>query len=147
MDRKKSLRLKSVILMSGGKSHCVRENRSPVSHGVQPRPSRGSAHAPSSKLGTQTFIVNVSCFCQHPPTPPLPHRSLIAPMHQPYCCLRLSKVPHARFASTSAGPYPFPTHIRPTPHQIFHLPVGASQNEIKARCTSPVSFHMFSVIG
>ena len=46
-----------MILMSGGKSRCVRENRSLVSHAVQPRPraSRGSAHAPSSKLGTQTL--------------------------------------------------------------------------------------------
>ncbi|KAL4265901.1 J domain-containing protein [Pleurotus pulmonarius] len=37
--------------------------------------------------------------------------------------------------SSSAGetPYPFPSHNRPTPHQIFHLPHGASQADIKAR--------------
>ncbi|KAM5530642.1 hypothetical protein V8D89_011564 [Ganoderma adspersum] len=62
-------------------------------------------------------------------------------MHQPYYCLRLSTVHHARFASTSAGPYPFPTHARPTPHQIFHLPVGASQNDIKARYYELVRMH------
>ena len=71
------------------------------------------------------------------------HRYLLsALMHQPYCCLRLPKGHHARLASTSAGPYPFPTHTRPTPHQIFHLPVGASQPDIKARCTYSVFVHM-----
>ncbi|PFH45555.1 hypothetical protein AMATHDRAFT_158745 [Amanita thiersii Skay4041] len=29
--------------------------------------------------------------------------------------------------------FPFPTHPRPTPHQIFHLPYNASQPDIKAR--------------
>ncbi|KAI1798385.1 hypothetical protein LXA43DRAFT_876187 [Ganoderma leucocontextum] len=62
-------------------------------------------------------------------------------MHQLYRSLRLSKVHHARFASTSVGPYPFPTHARPTPHQIFHLPVGASQNDIKARYYELVRIH------
>ncbi|KAI0262339.1 hypothetical protein BC834DRAFT_972133 [Gloeopeniophorella convolvens] len=45
-----------------------------------------------------------------------------------------------RFASTSASasgststPLPFPAHRNPTPYQIFHLPLGASQAEIKAR--------------
>lgn len=47
-------------------------------------------------------------------------------------------VGHARLASTSASsstspPFPFPTHRNPTPHQIFHLPPGASQSDIKAR--------------
>ena len=43
-----------------------------------------------------------------------------------------------RHASTSSArpPFPFPSHARPTPHQIFHLPYGASQQDIKARCTS-----------
>ena len=46
-------------------------------------------------------------------------------------------VTHVRLASTSTSspPYPFPTHRNPTPHQIFHLPPGASQADIKARCT------------
>lgn len=45
----------------------------------------------------------------------------------------------SRRASTSAGhAFPYPTHEQPTPHQIFHLPVGASQQDIKARCTPPV---------
>ncbi|KAI0248772.1 hypothetical protein BJV78DRAFT_1130825 [Lactifluus subvellereus] len=42
-----------------------------------------------------------------------------------------------RLASTSTSStspkFPFPTHRNPTPHQIFHLPPGASQAEIKAR--------------
>lgn len=33
------------------------------------------------------------------------------------------------------NPYPYPTHPRPTPHQIFHLSPGATQDEIKKRCT------------
>ena len=32
------------------------------------------------------------------------------------------------------GPYAFPTHANPTPYEIFHLPVGATQNAIKGRC-------------
>ena len=49
---------------------------------------------------------------------------------------------HARLVSTASSssptspPFPFPTHRNPTPHQIFHLPPGASQANIKARCTS-----------
>ncbi|KAL4065708.1 hypothetical protein V8B97DRAFT_1122862 [Scleroderma yunnanense] len=38
-----------------------------------------------------------------------------------------------RHASTFCGPYPFPTHRHPTPHEIFHLPRNASQEKIKAR--------------
>jgi hypothetical protein len=30
--------------------------------------------------------------------------------------------------------YPFPTHLNPTPFQIFHLPTNASSEVIKARC-------------
>ncbi|KAI5831171.1 hypothetical protein K523DRAFT_8770 [Schizophyllum commune Tattone D] len=37
--------------------------------------------------------------------------------------------------------YPFPTNPRPTPHQIFHLPVTASQKEIKARYYDLVRLH------
>ena len=34
------------------------------------------------------------------------------------------------------NPYPYPTHAKPTAHQIFHLAPGATQDEIKKRCTS-----------
>ncbi|KAF9050279.1 hypothetical protein BJ165DRAFT_1525540 [Panaeolus papilionaceus] len=33
----------------------------------------------------------------------------------------------------SVNPYPFPSHRNPTPHQIFHLPHNATQNDVKAR--------------
>jgi hypothetical protein len=51
----------------------------------------------------------------------------------------------ASTSTSSTSPhiqFPFPTHRNPTPHQIFHLPPGASQTEIKARCTPyfPSSF-------
>lgn len=36
------------------------------------------------------------------------------------------------------NPYPYPTHAKPTPHQIFHLSPGATQDEIKKRCTSSI---------
>ncbi|GLB37154.1 putative dnaJ molecular chaperone homology domain [Lyophyllum shimeji] len=36
-------------------------------------------------------------------------------------------------ASTTTNPYPFPSHRNPTPHQIFHLPKNASENDIKER--------------
>lgn len=59
--------------------------------------------------------------------------------------LPLRPLIQSRFASTiSAGSsgtgdnsvaYPFPKHPRPTPHEIFHLRPGASQRDIKARCT------------
>jgi hypothetical protein len=45
--------------------------------------------------------------------------------------LRLVQV---RLASTTTTRFPFPTHPRPTPHQIFHLAPNASQSDIKARC-------------
>jgi hypothetical protein len=56
-------------------------------------------------------------------------------------CAHSHLVTHARLASTSAASstsprYPFPAHRNPTPHQIFHLSPGASQADIKARCTS-----------
>ncbi|EPS94893.1 hypothetical protein FOMPIDRAFT_1079253, partial [Fomitopsis schrenkii] len=37
--------------------------------------------------------------------------------------------------------FPYPKHERPTPHQIFHLPVGASQQDIKARYYDLVRVH------
>ncbi|KAN0129367.1 hypothetical protein V8E53_012851 [Lactarius tabidus] len=53
-------------------------------------------------------------------------------------CAHSHLVAHARLVSTSASssktpPFPFPAHRNPTPHQIFHLPHGASQADIKAR--------------
>ncbi|EKM54153.1 uncharacterized protein PHACADRAFT_209970 [Phanerochaete carnosa HHB-10118-sp] len=38
-----------------------------------------------------------------------------------------------RLASTSANPYPYPTNLNPTPHQIFHLPRSSTKAEVKAR--------------
>ncbi|KAH9978776.1 hypothetical protein BGW80DRAFT_1280862 [Lactifluus volemus] len=35
--------------------------------------------------------------------------------------------------TSSANIYPYPSNLNPTPHQIFHLPQGASQKEVKAR--------------
>ncbi|KAL0959885.1 hypothetical protein HGRIS_011553 [Hohenbuehelia grisea] len=37
--------------------------------------------------------------------------------------------------------FPFPLHSRPTPHEIFHLPHGASQNDIKTRYYELVRAH------
>ena len=45
---------------------------------------------------------------------------------------------YVRQASTSSGPFPFPSQAHPTPHQIFHLPIGASQKDIKGRCRYPI---------
>ncbi|KAI9429785.1 hypothetical protein H4582DRAFT_2144442 [Lactarius indigo] len=39
----------------------------------------------------------------------------------------------ASSAPRSANPYPYPPNSSPTPHQIFHLPLSASQKEVKAR--------------
>ncbi|KAF8629840.1 hypothetical protein AX15_003206 [Amanita polypyramis BW_CC] len=42
----------------------------------------------------------------------------------------------SRLTSTSShlrNPYPFPVHQNPTPHQIFHLPSSATEEDIKAR--------------
>ncbi|KAH9479154.1 hypothetical protein JR316_0007737 [Psilocybe cubensis] len=47
-------------------------------------------------------------------------------------------------ASSSAppkNPYPYPRHAKPTPYQIFHLPVSATQAEIKARYYELVKAH------
>ncbi|KAI0375010.1 hypothetical protein BV20DRAFT_961254 [Pilatotrama ljubarskyi] len=46
-----------------------------------------------------------------------------------------------RYASSSSVAYPFPTHAHPTPHQIFHLPIGASQQQVKARYYELVRIH------
>lgn len=42
--------------------------------------------------------------------------------------------PSRHHSHHSALPYPFPAHANPTPYEIFHLPVGASQSAIKSRC-------------
>ncbi|KAF8348230.1 hypothetical protein F5887DRAFT_637709 [Amanita rubescens] len=39
----------------------------------------------------------------------------------------------ASTAATSDNPYPYPAHRNPTPHQIFHLPANASEENIKTR--------------
>ena len=42
-----------------------------------------------------------------------------------------------RCFATAAPPrsqFPYPLHPRPTPYQIFHLPRGASQKQVKDRC-------------
>ena len=59
---------------------------------------------------------------------------------------RVTQRTHVRCASHAAGAeartprelerqrYPFPAHANPTPREIFHLPPGASQAQIKERC-------------
>ncbi|OBZ74060.1 hypothetical protein A0H81_06493 [Grifola frondosa] len=48
----------------------------------------------------------------------------------------------ARYASTSSlYNFPFPKNSHPTPHQIFHLPIGASQQDIKTRYYDLVREH------
>ena len=50
-------------------------------------------------------------------------------------CLRIAT--GSRSASSvnrSTDPYPYPSNSNPTPHQIFHLPLSASQQEVKSRC-------------
>lgn len=41
---------------------------------------------------------------------------------------------HTRQASTSSNPYPYPLKANPSPNEIFHLPHGASRNDVKTRC-------------
>lgn len=58
------------------------------------------------------------------------------------CMQALNLRRRSRYASSSSSStssslpprFPFPRHSRPTPHEIFHLPQGASQRDIKARC-------------
>ncbi|EGO22532.1 hypothetical protein SERLADRAFT_395912, partial [Serpula lacrymans var. lacrymans S7.9] len=66
---------------------------------------------------------------------------------------RLSALPVYRFLSVqrrlahtvpNTSPsthFPFPAHARPTPHQIFHLPLGASEADIKSRYYDLVRTH------
>jgi hypothetical protein len=59
------------------------------------------------------------------------------------CQTRGSKAPTREYATPSSSsssftnPYPYPTHNNPTPHQIFHLPSSATENDVKARCMFP----------
>ncbi|KAK7031751.1 J domain-containing protein [Favolaschia claudopus] len=64
------------------------------------------------------------------------------PLLRPSGALRLTHLPlhvqclvHARlsYSTASASQFPFPRHTHPTPHEIFHLPRGASQADIKKR--------------
>ncbi|KAI0362232.1 hypothetical protein OH77DRAFT_1388338 [Trametes cingulata] len=60
--------------------------------------------------------------------------------HSKSAVLRL-KSHQIRCASSSSVAYPFPTHAHPTPHQIFHLPMGATPQQIKARYYELVRIH------
>jgi len=46
-----------------------------------------------------------------------------------------------RKASSAHHSFPFPSSPHPTPHEIFHLPVGASEQDIKARYYDLVRVH------
>jgi hypothetical protein len=47
----------------------------------------------------------------------------------------------ASTARSSTNPYPYPSNSSPTPHQIFHLPLSASQEEVKSRCVHRLIDH------
>ena len=47
----------------------------------------------------------------------------------------------ASTARSSTNPYPYPSNSSPTPHQIFHLPLSASQEEVKSRCVHRLTDH------
>ncbi|KAI0053858.1 hypothetical protein FA95DRAFT_1551618 [Auriscalpium vulgare] len=38
-----------------------------------------------------------------------------------------------RYASSSTNPFPYPVNANPTPQQIFHLPLDATQQQVKDR--------------
>ncbi|KAK7472864.1 hypothetical protein VKT23_000972 [Stygiomarasmius scandens] len=44
----------------------------------------------------------------------------------------IRRLPLRSFA-TQANPFPFPTNPNPSPHQIFHLPRNATQDQVKER--------------
>lgn len=61
---------------------------------------------------------------------------LFAPCLSKHSSTGLRAFAQLRLASTVSGTqYPFPRHPGPTPHQIFHLSYGASQADIKSRCS------------
>lgn len=43
------------------------------------------------------------------------------------------------------SPFPYPERGNPTPHQIFHLPHGATRTEIKTRCMFDHHFYYFAI--
>ncbi|KAJ7654621.1 hypothetical protein DFH06DRAFT_1202901 [Mycena polygramma] len=45
------------------------------------------------------------------------------------------------YSTASSGQYAFPRHPQPTPHEIFHLPRGTSQEDIKKRYIELVKQH------
>lgn len=49
------------------------------------------------------------------------------------CTLFISLQNSRSYASKSANPYPYPTQTNPQPHQIFHLPRNANQEDVKRR--------------
>ncbi|KAI0268579.1 hypothetical protein BGY98DRAFT_327742 [Russula aff. rugulosa BPL654] len=51
----------------------------------------------------------------------------------PISRLARPSAPTITTASSSSNPYPYPPHSNPTAHQIFHLPLTASQKEVKSR--------------
>ncbi|KAF9483075.1 hypothetical protein BDN70DRAFT_800522 [Pholiota conissans] len=53
----------------------------------------------------------------------------------------MEKEHHHHHRTRSKNPFPYPKHPNPTPYQIFHLPVGASQAQIKARYYELVRAH------
>ncbi|KAI8985637.1 hypothetical protein BD414DRAFT_488732 [Trametes punicea] len=62
-------------------------------------------------------------------------------MHLHHSSLLRPRACQVRCASTGSVAYPYPTHAHPTPHQIFHLPAGATQQQIKARYYELVRIH------
>ncbi|KAI0686840.1 hypothetical protein BC835DRAFT_1378184 [Cytidiella melzeri] len=75
----------------------------------------------------------------------------VARLKIPTAAYHSSYVFRRRSGSTSANPFPYPTHVaRPTPHQIFHLPPSATQADVKARCkhfyTLSLSLLSYSVL-
>ena len=50
----------------------------------------------------------------------------------------LSDIDYSTTKSPDSQFYPFPKTHRPTPHDIFHLPIGASSADVKSRCQSSV---------
>lgn len=66
-----------------------------------------------------------------------PDGSLLSTMHvrATECVLPRLIIRHA--SGSCRRPFPFPSGTNPTPHEIFHLPRSASQDEIKIRCEYP----------
>lgn len=66
-------------------------------------------------------------------------------------CRRRTPFLSAAFATqvapeTKLNPFPYPQRANPSPHQIFHLPYGASRKEIKMRCMSYFIFWQYNII-